>query len=728
MPPLHYPPTRTVPQVDDYHGTLVADPYRWLEDADSPETLAWVRAQQALTEATLSAVPARDPLRQRLTELWDYPRAYAPVKRGGRYFQLRNSGLQNHNVLYVSETLEGEGRVLLDPNTLSADGTLSLESWSVSEDGRWLAYAVSGSGSDWRTWRVRDVTSGEDLPDRLEWSKFTGAAWRRDGSGFYYGRYAEPARGEAYAAVNEYQQLYFHRLGDPQSADALAYERRDHKDWGFQAVVSDDDRYLVLHVTQGSGKRNRLFYQDLAAGGEVVELIPELEAAYHFIGNNRTRSARFYLHTDSEAPRGRIIAIDLERPARDERQTLVPEQADTLEDVLLAGESFVALYLHDAYHQLRRFALDGRPLGEIALPGIGSVSVNNVPSLSGRREDAELFYVFHSFVHPATVYRHDLSSGATETLFAPPIDFNFAPYITRQVFATSRDGTRVPIFLVQRRGLALDGRNPTILFGYGGFNLAQVPTFQVGRLAWLELGGVFAVANLRGGSEYGEAWHQAGSLLQKQNTFDDFIACAEHLIAAGITSPARLAIEGRSNGGLLVGACLAQRPDLFGAAVAHVGVMDMLRFHKFTIGWAWVSDFGSADDPEQFQVLYRYSPLHNLRPGTHYPATLITTADHDDRVVPGHSFKFAAALQAAQGGPAPILIRIQAAAGHGGSGKPTRIAINEQADVYAFLVSALNINFHDLRGSVPMDAPQDFGAMRGQVLAEHAKRASQADE
>ncbi len=695
MPAFNYPPTRTIAQVDDYHGTLVADPYRWLEDTDSAETRAWIAAQNALTHGYLSATRAREQFRRRLTELWNYARAYAPLQRGGRYFQLRNTGLQNHNVLFVTQadegrtTNDGDGaRVLLDPNALSPDGTVSLEDWSVSEDGRYLAYALSGSGSDWRTWRVRDVNTGHDLPDVLEWSKFSGVEWAKDGSGFYYGRYDPPAPGQAYAAVTDRQRLYFHRLGDPQSADRLIYERADQPKWAFHPHLTHDGRYLVLHVSQGSDRRNRLFYQDLETGGPVVELIAELEASFSLVDSD---GPVFYLHTNLDAPSGRVIAIDLRQPAREQWRTLIPEHADALRHVLLAGGQFVALYLHDAYHALRRFALDGASLGDIPLPTLGSISVDNEPTLSGRRDSHKLFYVFHSFVHPFSVYQHDLRTGLSEALFTAPVKFDFTPYVTRQVFVTSRDGTQVPMFLVHRQGV--ESNAPTLLFGYGGFNNAQTPSFQPGRLAWLELGGVYALAGLRGGGEYGEAWHQAGSLLQKQNTFDDFIASAEYLIAEGITTPARLAIEGRSNGGLLVGACLTQRPDLFGAAVPHVGVMDMLRFHKFTIGWAWVSDYGSADDPAQFQVLRAYSPLHNLRAGTHYPATLITTADHDDRVVPGHSFKFAAALQAAQGGEAPILIRVQAAAGHGGARKPVNVAIAEQTDMYTFLVMNLGVAF-----------------------------------
>jgi prolyl oligopeptidase len=682
MTKLTYPFTRTVDQVDDYHGTPVADPYRWLEDVDAPETLEWIRQQNELTFSFLESIPARAGIRQRLTELWDYARASAPHKRGERYFQFRNSGLQNQDVLYTLASLTGGPRMLLDPNTLAADGTLALNSWSVSRDGLWLAYAISASGSDWQTWHVRAVDTGQDFPETLEWSKFSGAAWRRDGSGFYYARFPAPAAGQTYSDANYNQQLYFHRRNTPQNEDVLVYERPDHREWSFDTAVSEDGRYLILHVWQGTDVRNRLFYHDLETGGGMVELIGDLEAAYRFVGND---GPVFYLRTDLAAPRGRLIAVDTTQPERANWQTLIPQHDDVLEDVDLIHDQFIARYQHDAHHRLQRLALDGTPLGEIALPTLGSVL-----SLTGQREDAELFFTFESFVHPPAVYRYDFQQSACTVCWSPTLRFDAAPYETRQVFVTSPDGTRVPMFLVQRRGLIPDGSHPTILYGYGGFNISLTPWFAISPLVWLEMGGVWAVANLRGGGEYGEEWHQAGMLQRKQNVFDDFIACAEYLIAEGITSTPQLAIEGGSNGGLLVGACLTQRPELCGAAVAEVGVMDMLRFQHFTIGWAWVSDYGSAEDPEQFKTLYAYSPLHNLRSGSHYPATLITTGDHDDRVVPGHSFKFAAALQAAQAGDRPTLIRIQTKAGHG-LGKPTAILIAERADIYAFLAQVLDV-------------------------------------
>jgi prolyl oligopeptidase len=685
---MDYPHTTIVEQVDDYHGKAVSDPYRWLEDVDAPETLAWIEAQNRLTFSFLESIPQRPALQKRLAELWDFPRLAAPFKRGGCYFQFRNTGLQNQDVLFVMDSPETPGRMLLDPNQLSVDGTVALTGWVVSKDGSLLAYATSASGSDWQTWHVRRVDSGEDLPDRIEWSKFSRASWLPDSSGFYYSRYDAPAEGLAYTGANYHHKVYFHRLGTSQDEDRLVYHRPDEQEWGFDAEVSEDGRYLVFSVWQGTDTRNRVFYQDLSNGAEVVELVPELEAGYHFVDNE---GSVFYFRTDLGASRGRVIAIDVTNPQRDAWQTVIPESEDVVELARRSGDFFIGLYLHDAYHQLRLFTLAGEPSGEIELPGIGSIpAYGNEPALHCNREDDEVFYAFHSFAVPPTVYRYDLQTRSSRLIAAPEIRFDFSPYITRQGFVASKDGTRVPLFLVHRKDIALDGSNPTLLYGYGGFNISLTPAFQISRLAWLEMGGVLAVACLRGGGEYGEEWHQAGMKGRKQNVFDDFIACAEHLIEHKVTSPARLAIQGGSNGGLLVGAAMTQRPELFAAALPAVGVMDMLRFHKFTIGWAWVSDYGSADNAEEFPYIFAYSPLHNLKPGTCYPATLVTTADHDDRVVPGHSFKFAAALQAAQGCSNPTLIRIQTKAGHG-YGKPTAILIAEQADIWAFLVKEVGI-------------------------------------
>ena len=684
----HYPVSITVPQIDELHGIPVEDPYRWLEDVDSPETLEWIREQNELTFSHLEQIPARAHINKRLTELWDFTKAWAPYKRGEKYFQERNSGLQNQNVLYVRSSLNEAPRVLLDPNTLSEDGTVALTSFSISEDGQWLAYATSASGSDWLTWQVRNVDSGEDLPDKIEWSKFSNAAWAPDGSGFFYARYDVPTEGEEFQNVNYHQQVFFHRLNTSQTQDEPIYARPDNKDWGFQSTITEDGRYHALTVWQGTDVRNRFFYRPLqGTDNKFVELIADLEATYELVGNDETQ---FYFLTNLNAPRGRLIAIDIRQPEKANWQTLIPESQAVLEGVKMVHNQFAALYNRDAQHVIELFKLDGTPDGEIPFPAIGSVVQIDDLGLHASRADHELFYAFQSFLYPTTVYRYSFETHSVEPIDSPELNFDPSAYETRQVFVASQDGTQVPMYLTHKKGLAADGQNPTLLYGYGGFNISTMPAFAVNRLVWLELGGVYASANMRGGAEYGEEWHQGGMLAKKQNVFDDFIACAQWLIAQKITSTPKLAIQGGSNGGLLVGACMTQRPDLFGACIPQVGVMDMLRFHKFTIGWAWVSDFGTPDDPEQFKVLYAYSPYHNLKAGSTYPPTLVTTADHDDRVVPGHSFKFAARLQACQAGEAPVLIRIQTKAGHG-FGKPTGILINELSDIYAFLVDALKM-------------------------------------
>jgi prolyl oligopeptidase len=684
-----YPPTRKGDVVDTHHGTRVPDPYRWLEDVDSDETRAWVEAQNRVTFAYLEQIPQREGIRRRLTELWNYPKYGAPFKKGGRYFFFKNSGLQNQSVLYSQSTLTAEPEVLLDPNTLSADGTVALSTLALSDDGQALVYGVSGSGSDWQEFRVRDVATRRDRADHLKWIKFSSAAWTHDGAGFFYSRYPEPARGgDPLLAVNRDQKVYYHRLGTEQSADRLVYERPDHPDWGFSGDVSADGRYAVYSVWLGTDRRNRVYYQDLGDARQprvdapVVRLLDDFDAAYEFVGND---GPVFYFSTDQSAPRKRVIAVDTRRPERAAWREVIPQAGDVLEAVQIVNNSFVVRYLHDAHSQLKLFALDGKPLGDVSLPTLGSVV-----QVSGERRDTEMFYAFTSFLYPTTIFRHDFATGRSSVFKAPEIAFDPSGYETQQVFYRSKDGTRVPMFLTHKRGLQRDGSNPTYLYGYGGFNVNLTPGFSIGVLAWLEMGGVYAQPILRGGAEYGEEWHQAGMLDRKQNVFDDFIAAAEYLIAERYTSPAKLAIGGGSNGGLLVGAVMNQRPELFAAAIPAVGVMDMLRFHKFTIGWAWVTEYGSADSAAHFPFLYRYSPLHNLRAGTRHPATLVTTADHDDRVVPGHSFKYAAALQAAQAGPAPVLIRIETKAGHG-AGKPTAKIIEEQTDRWAFLVRALGM-------------------------------------
>ncbi len=682
-PRLAYPPARRADHLDVYHGVPVADPYRWLEDLDSPETGAWVAAENSLAFSYLDGIAARPGIRRRLTELWNYEKYGLPTKADGRYFFAKNDGLQNQSVIYTLDRLDGTPERLLDPNTLSADGTVALTSYSISDDGRLMAYGLSSGGSDWEEWRVRDVETGVDLPDHLAWVKFSSIGWTHDGRGFFYSRYDEPEAGEQLEQANYFQKLYYHRLGDPQSADRLVYERPDHKEWGFQGTVTDDGRYLIIDVWRGTEIENGVFYQDLAApGSPVVELLNDFDASYGFVGND---GSVFWFRTKLGAPRGRLIAIDVASPERARWREILPETEETLETAAVLAGRFVVTYLKDAHSRVRLFDLAGAPLGEVDLPGLGTVS-----GFAGRQDDRETFYLFTSFTTPSTVYRFDLDRGSSRVFRRPKVTFDSARYETRQVFYASKDGTRVPMFITARRGLALDGTNPTLLYGYGGFDISLTPTFSVANLVWMEMGGVYAVANLRGGGEYGEEWHQAGSKLKKQNVFDDFIAAAEWLIANSYTARQRLATSGRSNGGLLVGAALTQRPDLFGAAVVGVGVMDMLRFHKFTIGWAWVSDYGSPENPEELRALYAYSPYHNLKPGTAYPATLITTADHDDRVVPAHSFKFAAALQSAQGGEEPILIRIETRAGHG-AGKPTSKQIDAAADELAFLIEALGV-------------------------------------
>src|SRR6266699_3223333 len=657
---LQYPAARKSDVVDDYHGTRVPDPYRWLEDPDSPGSRAWIEAQNRLTAAYLAEIPARGTIRERLTKLWNYPKYGTPFRKGRRYFFFKNDGLQNQSVLYKQASLEATPETLLDPNILSEDGTVALSTLAVSDNGRLLAYGTAASGSDWEEFRVRDVVTARDLPDHLKWIKFSGASWTKDAAGFFYSRYQEPTN-KALTDVNRFQRVYYHRLGTDQSQDRLVYERPDQPDWGMNAEVTDDGRYAVLNVWLGTDRRNRVYYLDLQDAkrpkvtGDVVRLLDDFDASYGFVGND---GPVFYFLTDLDAPRKRMVAIDTRHPDRARWREVIPQGPDVL---------------------------DGRFVKELELPTLGSIG-----GISGERKDDEMFYAFTSFLYPTTIFRYDFKTGGTSVFKAPTIDFDPSGYETKQVFYSSKDGKRVPMFITHKKGLHLDGSNPTYLYGYGGFNISLTPSFSVAMLVWLEQGGVYAVPNLRGGGEYGEEWHQAEMHDKKQNVFDDFIAAAEYLIAQGYTSPSKLAIAGGSNGGLLVGAAITQRPELFGAALPAVGVMDMIRFHKFTIGWAWVTESGSADSAAQFPYLYKYSPLHNIRAGTRYPATLVTTADHDDRVVPGHSFKFTATLQAAQAGPQPVLIEIETKAGHG-AGKPTSKVIEEQADRMAFLVRNLGM-------------------------------------
>jgi len=679
-----YPVTKKGDVVDDYHGTKVADPYRWLEDDNADDTKAWVKAQNTVTFRYLESIPQRKTISARLTELWNYERYGIPFKRGANYFYSHNSGLQNQPVLHVAESLNAEARVLLDPNTLSTDGTTSLTNYSPSEDGRLLAYGLSKAGSDWEEFHVREVDTGKDREDILHWVKFSGASWARDGSGFYYSRYEEPQKGAALTAKNENHKLCFHKLGTPQSADVIVYQRPDHPEWNFFAHVTDDGRYLIIKAAHGTDPKRRVFYKELTQqDAPIIELLPEADASYDFIENIGTV---FYFRTDLQAQRFRIIAIDVTRPQHKDWREIIPQGADKLDGVSVVSDQLICEYLHDAHSLVRCFTLDGKPLRDIALPGIGSVG-----GFGGRREDKETFYSFTSFTEPGAIFRLDPSTGVSSVWRKAKVEFDSSLYETKQTFVFSRDGTRVPMFLVHRRGLKLDSTHPTLLYGYGGFNISLTPGFSISRAVWLEMGGVFAMANLRGGGEYGSDWHLDGTKQRKQNVFNDFIACAEWLVSKRYTAPKKLAIQGGSNGGLLVGACMTQRPELFGAALPAVGVMDMLRFHKFTIGWAWKSDYGSVDDAEQFKALHAYSPLHRLSPDTRYPATLVTTSDHDDRVVPAHSFKFAARLQECQSPESPpVLIRIETSAGHG-AGTALSKTIEASADQWAFLVRVLGM-------------------------------------
>jgi prolyl oligopeptidase len=678
-----YPPALTSNQVDDYFGTKVADPYRPLENPDSPESRKWIEAENKVTFDFLKVIPQRDSIKNRLTEVWNYERFGVPFKDGSHYFFSKNSGLQNQNVLYTAANPKEQPRVLLDPNLLSKDGTIALGGVDVTDDGKLMAYGLSASGSDWQQWKVRDVVSGKDQDDFIDWVKFSEASWRKDGTGFFYSRYDKPDEQNKLRTQVYNHKLFFHQLGTAQTEDKLIYERPDHKDWLFNAAVTDDGHYLIIYVQRGTDPKNRVFYKDMAnSSAKVVELLDQADAQYTFIDND---GPVFWFKTDSNAPLGRIVSIDVSKALPAQIGEIVPESTDKLEAVTAVGDRFVAEYLHDAHSAVKLFKLDGAADGEITLPGFGTAG-----GFTGKRKDRETFYSFTSFATPTEIFRYDFGKNASELLFKPNVKFNPDDYTTEQVFYPSADGTRVPMFISHKKGLKRDGQNPTYLYGYGGFDISSTPGFTPANLVWMEMGGIYAVANLRGGGEYGEKWHEAGMLHVKQNVFDDFISAAEYLIDNHYTSTSKLAIGGGSNGGLLVGACMTQRPDLFGAALPNVGVLDMLRFQKFTIGWAWTSDYGSSEKKDDFPFLYAYSPLHHISKGSCYPATLITTADHDDRVVPAHSFKFAATLQAAQGCDKPTLIRIETKAGHG-AGKPTTKIIEETADRWAFLVKELGM-------------------------------------
>ena len=682
QPQLTYPETAKTDVVDTYFGTSVPDPYRWLENDTSAQTAAWVAAQNKVTGEYLSKIPFRGALLRRLTAVADYEKIGAPAKKHGKYYFYKNDGLQNQSVLYVQNSLDGEARVMLDPNKLSADGTVALTGTSFSHDGKYMAYTISRSGSDWTEIYVIDTESGQTLDDHIVWAKFTGAAWH--GDGFYYSAYDAPEAGKEYSNVNENHKIYYHKLGTPQSADRLVYENKAYPKRFYSASVSDDETLLFVYES-GDGAGNALYVKDLTKpDAPLTAMATDMRYQYYPV---ETIDGKTYIFTNYGAPKGRIMATTAAKPAQKDWTEVVAEGQSVLSGVQVIGGKLLLTYDKDVANHAYLYSLDGKMEHEVKLPGLGSVG------FSGDKDDRECFFTFTSFTIPGAVYRYDIGQNTYSLLRAPKVDFDNDGFVTEQVFYPSKDGTRIPMFLTYKKGLKRDGRNPVYLYGYGGFNISLNPGFSSSRIPFLESGGIYAQANLRGGGEYGEEWHQAGTKMRKQNVFDDFIAAAEWLIKNGYTGKDKIAIVGGSNGGLLVGACMTQRPDLFRVAVPQVGVMDMLRYHKFTIGWNWASDYGTSDDSkEMFEYLKSYSPLHNLKKGTRYPATLVTTADHDDRVVPAHSFKFAATLQECNDGTHPTLIRIDSKAGHG-AGKPMSKVLEEQADIYGFIMYNLGMNF-----------------------------------
>ena len=681
---ITYPETRRVEQVDEFHGVKVEDPYRWLEAdvRESSEVAEWVEAQNMVARAYLDAIPQRPAIARRLTELYDYERYSAPTQQGGKYFYLKNDGLQNQSVLYVAESYDAEGRVLIDPNEWSEDGTVAMRSYAVSDDGRYLAYARADAGSDWQQIYVLDIEKSELLEDQLKWVRFGGIDWTKDGRGFYYNRYPEPPPGEQYQSAALNQMVYYHKLGTKQEDDTLIYRRPDHPDWGFSVGPTDDGKYLVLSIDRSTDPQNQVYVREASAAADApwTELIGDFENQFSFVGNE---GKSFFFVTDLDAPTKRIVAMDIDRPGREHLTEVVPAQKGTLDGASILSERILAQYLVDVLTEIKVFDLKGASLGEVARPGFGSIH-----GFSGDQEDTETFYVYTSYNTPARIYRYDVTASETQLIREPNLKFDPEKFEVEQVFYNSKDGTRIPMTLAYEKGGASSNRvRPTLLYGYGGYSISLTPGFNPDYIAWMEMGGMVAVANLRGGGEYGEEWHQAGKTLKKQNVFDDFISAAEWLIAEGYTTREKLSIMGGSNGGLLVGACEVRRPELFGACIPMVGVLDMLRFHQFTAGQFWRDEYGNVEDEAEFKALYAYSPYHNIKPAE-YPATLIMTADTDDRVVPMHSFKFGAALQRAQQGDSPILLRIETRAGHGG-GTPVKKLIDIAADRLAFLAKTL---------------------------------------
>ncbi len=683
---LNYPMSERMNQTDIYFGTTVEDPYRWLEEdvRESPRVKEWVDAQNEVTFEYLKQIPGRDAIEARLTQIWNYEKLGTPFKRAGVYYYFKNDGLQNQNVLYRKYSLDGESDIVFDPNTWSDDGTVALAGLSFSEDGRYVAYGIQDAGSDWRTWKVRDLDTGKDLADTMEYLKFTGISWNGTSDGFFYSKYPDPDKDSQFQSLNKDMKVMFHRVGTEQSDDIVVHYLSEHPEWSYWARVTEDGRYLIITVSVGTDNKYRVLVKDLDQPlAEPLEIVDTFTNDFSYFFNEGTE---FYFQTDFNAPRGRIIAIDLDHSEREHWREIVPEQVEPLEDVSVIHNQLVATYLKDVRTQVRLFRKSGEPISELKLPGVGTAS-----GFEGRPSHTETFFRFESYSVPPSIYRYDFITEETELLDRSSVDFDPEEYVSEQVFFSSRDGARIPLFITHKKGIKRDGNNATLLYGYGGFNITLAPRFSITRAAWLEMGGIYAVANLRGGGEYGKEWHQAGQKLNKQNVFDDFIGAAEYLIEEGYSRPAKLAVQGGSNGGLLVGAVVNQRPELFGAALPAVGVMDMLRFDQFTAGRFWTDDYGSStESKEMFEYLFGYSPYHNLKDGTEYPAILVTTADTDDRVVPGHSFKYAARLQEAHAGNAPVLIRIETRAGHG-SGKPTSMLIEEYADIYAFLAKNLDL-------------------------------------
>jgi prolyl oligopeptidase len=676
---FQYPETKKGDVVDDYHGTKVADPYRWLEDDHSEETKAWVTEQNKVTFGYLESIPFREKIKERFTQIFNYPKYGAPFKAGEKYYFFKNDGLQNQSVMYVKDDINAEAKVFFDPNKLSEDGTKALSTFSFSDDGKYLAYGVSTGGSDWNEFFVMNTETQEQLSDHLKWIKFSGIAWK--GDGFYYNRFPEPT-GSELSTKNEYSKVYYHKVGDDQKNDKLIYEDNDRPNRGFSAQTTDDERFLIIYFREGTSN-NGFMVKDLSdPNGKFITITDDLKNNYAVLDNINDN---LLVRTDYNAPNYRLVLVDPKNPAKENWKDILPEKKDVLQGVRIIGGKLIATYMQDVAHYVYLFDLTGKPEGEIELPSLGTVG------FSGKRNENIAFYTFTSFTYPGTIYKFDVSTKKSELYQQIELDFDFDNYETKQVFYESKDGTKIPMFIVHKKGLKLDGNNPTYLYAYGGFNSSRLPTFSTKRLMLLENGGIYALANLRGGGEYGEAWHKAGMLDKKQNVYDDFIAAAEYLIKEGYTAPSKLAIAGGSNGGLLIGALINQRPELFQVALPAVGVMDMLRYHKFTIGYYWAVEYGSSDFPEQFEYLYAYSPLHNIKEGLNYPATLVTTADHDDRVVPAHSFKYIAELQNKYKGENPVMIRIETQAGHG-AGKPTSKIIEEVADVWSFVFYNLGVS------------------------------------